>query len=450
MISNNFKLPFRFKLPSSPSEAFSNIKNNLCSMAGVPKIIFSGILSCVAYLDASNYFYSEYLIKLKRYPASYLKKICYIQKNNQTFLIDIPEAFLNNDNYLGKIKTISIAAGAGILLFIGVVQVCVQGRKIYKLSSRKLLLQQNFLLNTDLEKTLKREDDCLNWVKLAEALVALSAGLTLGISAWLPTYCIQIEAKFSRYHCVNFSKVMYVSSILFFTEAGLLLFLKAYGPSKKEQIFLKLEQCYGVRGIIRRSDLSYIGVKDVKIIINEEEDAETKASLKDINEWNLDDEGLEEVFYLAKQESMKDFYNPKKGRLANEMLQKERDKLCSSSLEKSVLSNQQLDKKEYPSVVDDYFDHGPLRSLEEEDQIKIVNISMSTARKLQQMHIPCMVFGQGDIDWSIVQQDLKDDIRGLCTRTREQMVKAFLGRRGLLRSRVIERTPIKKLKLKEL
>ncbi|MBF5051314.1 hypothetical protein CLAVI_000955 [Candidatus Clavichlamydia salmonicola] len=46
---------------------------------------------------------------------------------------------------------------------------------------------------------------------------------------------------FSKHHCISFSTVMYASSILFLMQSVLSFCLKAYGPSKKEQIFLKLE-----------------------------------------------------------------------------------------------------------------------------------------------------------------------------------------------------------------
>ncbi|WP_194844516.1 hypothetical protein [Candidatus Clavichlamydia salmonicola] len=402
MISNRVKLPFCFKQPSSLSEACYNIKNNLCSMAGLPKLILSGVLSYVVYLDASYCFYSEYLMDPQRVEECDSVTICCIQKNNQTFLVDTLETFFDRSSYFTQIEPVIIGAGSAMLMVVGISQFFLQRKKVDQLFGRKRLLDQNFLLNKVLEKAFKREDYCLDWVKLVEAVVELSAGLTLGISAWTPLLCTYAHKKFSKMHCVNFSEIMYLSSILYLTQAGFLLFLKAYGPSKKEKILQKLEQRYGAIGIIRKTDLPYLDMPGVKAIINEEQDNDDEweeVSLEDeyanTKEWNIDVDQPEEVSDLAEDNFLQiDFVN-----------------------------NQHLDKRKYPLATDAFFDEGPFMFKKENNQLERVNISTSIATKLQRMHIPCVVLGEDVIEFSGIRKLLENDFKGLCISIEEKIIK---------------------------
>ncbi|MBF5051312.1 hypothetical protein CLAVI_000953 [Candidatus Clavichlamydia salmonicola] len=460
MISNNFKLPFCFKLPSSPSEALRNIKNNLLFLKGISEIILSEALSYLTSIDAASCFYRASFISPYKASKEDLLIIPYIQRDNQTFLISTPIEFCGGSNSLmkeAKVGAMILGVGSALLIIVGVVQVFFKGREIYKLSCKKLLLKQNFLLNKGLETPLQKEEKYLDIIKLFASSIGFSGGLTLAISGLGPGLCNLSHQAFSKYHCVSLSQIMQMSSMLYLTQAGLLLCLKAYGPSKKETIFLKLEQRHGVRGIIKKSDQHYLCMEEeVKIIIDEAEDeddiwveASSEVECVTMDEWKFDDEEEEEVFYLAKEVSIKDFYNPKRGPLANKMLQEERDKLRRPSAQMSHLNNLETDKNMYPLIVDAFFDEGPYKTpSEEEVQMKIVKISMSEARNLQSIPIPFMVFGQRCTEFTDMKQQLENDLKGLCASLKERMIKAFLGRRGLLRSRVIERAPCKALKSK--
>ncbi|WP_228547650.1 hypothetical protein, partial [Candidatus Clavichlamydia salmonicola] len=253
--------------------------------------------------------------------------------------------------------------------------------------------------------------------------------------------------------------IMQMSSMLYLTQAGLLLCLKAYGPSKKEKIFLKLERRHGVRAVIKKLDQHYLCMgEEVKVMIDEAEDEDdiwVEAHLGGepvaMNEWKHDDEKAKKRFSLGKQYPIKDVYHPRKGPLANKMLQEERDKFRCPFAQMSYLNNLQTDKNMYPPTVDAFFDEGPCKTLSEEEvQIKIVKMSMAAARNLQSIPIPFIVFRQRCTEFTDMKQQLENDLKGLCASLKERMIKAFLGRRGLLRSRVIERAPCKALKCKEI
>ncbi|MBF5050771.1 hypothetical protein CLAVI_000390 [Candidatus Clavichlamydia salmonicola] len=461
MVSNNFKLPFCFKLPSSPSEALCNIRNNLLCLKGISEIIVSGILSYLtASIEASHSFYKGHVLLPHEYSENYLPAIPYIKKDNYILLIYMPQRFyeLSNQSVGKHIEDLIIGGGSGVLMMVGMVQIFLKGKKIYTVSSKKLLWKKNFLLNKGLETAVKKEEKYLDWVKVFTSIIGFSGGLTLAISGLGPGLCNHSHQEFSKYHCVRLSQMMQMSSMLYFAEVALLLFLKAYGPPKKEKIFLKLEQRHGIRGIIRKLDHHYLCMEEeINMMIDEKQDEDdiwVEASLGGepltMNEWKFHDEEEEEVFYLAKEYLIKDVYNPRKGPLANKMLQEERDKLRSPSSQRISLNNLQLDKKMYPSAVDVFFDEGPYKTpSEEEVQMKIVKISMSVAKNLPCISIPYIVFGQEDTEFIDTKQQFENDLKDLCVNLKERMIKAFLGRRGLLRSRVIERAPCKALKCKE-